>query len=175
MIQTSVKQYFKSLQLFHLSLMIGILIGTIVICLVAWNTTHPIVQLEQMSQPVLLSLGTGLALCFLFLSQKVFGVKTNQLNNSLKNLSEKSRAYRTYSIIRNALAEFPALVIMTFTYLLAEPILGLVNGMILVYFIRTFPSKAKMQKDLSLSWNEREILENPEALLMETRVNTESN
>lgn len=162
--QTS-KEYFTSLTVIHAALMTGpILFGLVAFYLNAsgqFTGDADNLEVFQIIVPIIVVGG--------FIGSSL--VSNSRLNviRQKADLRDKLGDYRATLVVKYALLEGPALFalvcyILTASYLF----LGLAGLMILALFIQR-PTKFKTANDLRLDRKDRELIENPEAVVAEVK------
>ncbi|MCB0505270.1 MAG: hypothetical protein KDC58_07175 [Cyclobacteriaceae bacterium] len=156
------KTYFLVLSAIHLALFTGQFLFGIVAYYM--NSTGDMTvgneELNQMFLVVIPLVAIGGIVGGIFLSK-------NQIGNirQKQNLREKLTAYQTVLIIKYALLEGPSFLAIAGYLLTGNTIFMAIAAVIILLFIMNRPSTAKTITELELNQTEREIVENPEALL----------
>lgn len=162
--QTS-KQYFKSLKLIHIALMIGQVSFASVAFLI--NSLEPIAMTELNDTFLILvavfTLGS-LAAGKLVAKNKLKAAKQKQ------TLSEKLDDYRVLIITKLALLELPVFfAIVSFILTSNLTFLGL-SGLVLIIFIIQAPTQDKLIDDLELTYAEKTLIEDPESNVVTIKI-----
>lgn len=87
----------------------------------------------------------------------VFRSKLNKLKE-IQSLEQKIVEYRAAQIIRWALLEGPSFFAIIAYILTGDILFAVVSIVIILFFIPTFPTVARFEQDLELTWEEKNLL-----------------
>ncbi len=165
--QTS-KEYFRSLTMVHLALLIGISFFTAIVYFLKYIGG---LNAEDGSDLMVFQyLVPGILACCIIASYIFQKNKVKQLKQK-SNLLEKLGDYRSAFIFKFALLEGPAFFAITVFLLTANDIYLIYILPIIVIFIIQRPTKDKIVMELELSKEERGLVDNPDAIVARVTVN----
>lgn len=117
-----------------------------------------------------LIIGAALFISSQFASRFIVGKRLEAIQKF--GLNNKMNQYRGVFILRMAMIEGPALFCLV-TYLVTGYIWLLVFGMaLLILFLTYYPSVNKVVNELELNTSERNLVQNPEAIIADTNLPT---
>lgn len=146
----------KALTVLHFSLFIGqIMFAAIAAYLIYSKTFAPVFTNDELI-PVITGGVIGLSVSLVMLAFAMFKKKVTNIRQNADGIAEKLTAYRATSLIRWALLELPALLIIICFLLTGNEVLLIVVGALLLLFFFTKPTAAKVAQDLGIS--EEEVL-----------------
>lgn len=98
-----------------------------------------------------------------------FAISKMQMKQILlkSNLFDKLNGYQVTNIIRYALLEMPGLFALIFYLLTTNNYFLILGGIIIALMVVQRPTNLKLIEELQLSSEERQIIENPEAVIMQ--------
>lgn len=161
------KQFFQTVNLtYYLQAFSLLLFSLVVVFLISQSKTDIPTSTEsqwQFAVPFVLIL--GLATAFFIFRQLVKRIVPNM------RLQEKMPKYASALIIRSALLELPGLFSALVAYLTLQTYY--VGGAVIIFiaFILLRPTSITMANDMNLTTKERELLENPDAVISEVNQN----
>ncbi|MGZ2371423.1 hypothetical protein ACXR6G_16710 [Ancylomarina sp. YFZ004] len=160
--QTS-KQYFKSLKVIHIALLLGQLAFATLAYII--NFITPISNgMEDLNDIFLILVSV---ITFGSIAAGIFITKSKLIAaNEKPNLSDKLNDYRALTIARLALLEGPVFFAIISFLLTGNLIFLGFAGLILIIFIIQAPGKDKLINDLELTYAEKSLIEDPAARVM---------
>ncbi len=151
--------YFKSLRIIHLALVVGIVFFTILSIFVQMNGLE---SLDNDSRLILLFVVPFISLAGIITSILLFKKRIANITSQL-DLKAKMDLYRSALIIRLALIEMPAFLTVVAYMLTGDYIfIGVVVVLIIVFLLYT-PTRTKFTKELELKISEIEAINNPQS------------
>lgn len=162
--QQSSKEYFKTLGIIHLSLIGGLLLfGMVSVFL---QTDSPSSDNNSSSIDVFMIFAPVIA--FLGITASYL-ISNNRLQSIKKHdsLSKKMNEYRSTQIVKYALLEGPALFSLVSYLLTGNCIYLILAAVLIVLLFMNRPTKFKAISDLTLNKDERDLIDNPEAMIAE--------
>jgi len=156
------KEYFKSLQIVHFALTLGVLFFTIIATLLMIMGFESVANKEM--NTTLLVVVPIFALAGIFASNFLFNTRLKQciLQTALK---DKLDSYRSALIIKFALIEGPSFL-SVIAYLLSGNVLFLgVIAILITILILQRPIKEKAIVELELDHATRQVIENPDGVI----------
>jgi divalent metal cation (Fe/Co/Zn/Cd) transporter len=155
------QQYFKVLTILHYALITGVLLFALIAF--ALQSLNMFGENEELRN-VFLYIVPLVALGGVIGGSMMYKKQVNEIKNK-NSLAEKLEAYRAIFIMRDALLEGPSLFAII-AYLLTGEILFLaLTGSLVAIFILVRPSKDKLAKDLELSSDEMNIINNDDDVI----------
>jgi hypothetical protein len=155
------RQYFRALTILHYALITGVvLFALIAFALQSLNVFGENEEIRNMFLYIvpLVALG-GVIGGGMIYKKQVNGIKNKT------GLTEKLEAYRGIFIMRDALLEGPA-IFAIIAYLLTGELLFLaLTGSLIAIFILVRPAKQKLIRDLEMSSDEMEIINDNETII----------
>jgi len=159
--QTS-KEYFNTLAIIHAALIIGQLLFACVAFYV--NSKGETADESELNDLLLLA---APILAFSGIIGSSFLTKTRlKLIKEKTSLKEKLSEYQTTLIISFALLEGPSIFSLVCYLLTANYIFLAIAGLIIVIFFVIKPTRQKTIKDLALNHQERDLIEDPKAIII---------
>jgi len=149
-----VKGYFKSLQIVHLALVLGIVFFALITIFLQLNGFG---DLGEDLNNIFFYTVIAFTIGGLFASNMVFKKKLGAINPK-NSLLEKGEKYREALIIKFALIEGPAFFSIVVYMLTGNSILLIIIAFLVVVFIINRPTKDKFVIDLGLNSEERKFL-----------------
>ena len=156
------KDYFKSLQIIHFALMMGILFFAI-IAFILVSQGFAVAGLEDID--IMLSFFVPVFLIIGLVSGNfLFKLKVIEAKGNL-SLLEKLNIYRGALIIKMALLEGPAFLSIIIFIITGKLMHLALTGILLIVFVLYRPSKEKLISDLELNQSQRQTLEDPDGII----------
>ena len=159
--QTS-KQYFKSMQIVHMALVLGVTSFTIIAFFLNYKGQFSsddgyITHIFHIVTPILFA-------CCIIASIMIhkLGLKKIKLKNTL---SDKLEAYRALFIKRFALLEAAAFFAIVVFMVTSNIIFMSYAAFIIILFVLFRPTKEKIIMELELEPKDRELVDNPDAIV----------
>jgi hypothetical protein len=147
-VQLTVKEFLKSISIIHMSLISGLLLFGLTAFLIKGKN-----QINEESRNDAFTYVVPLLAISVFLaSNLIFKQQPGKLSDK-NSLKEKIKGYQEAIIIRFASLEGPALFGTAAYIVNRTPLFLLVSGPITLYFMSLRPTKAKIEKDLNLSYD----------------------
>ena len=149
------KDFMKSLQLIHFSLLFIIVIFAAYVALNAGDQLFFSYQEDKMFlyMAILISFVGNLSSKYLY----------NKLLNQIPanaDLSQKAVKYTTAHIFRVAMLEFPALMCIIFVMESSNSFYFILVGILILMILAVYPTKQKFANEVPLSTKEKSMLEN---------------
>jgi hypothetical protein len=156
-------QYFRALQILFFALLAGQIGVTILLYVVHTPPTVDASWAQEVTTwlPLLLVLQAGLAF---FLSRKKLESARSQ-----PTVEGKLEGYRVASILKWALLEGGTLISVVLFFVLGNITFLYYAGMMIVLFATQFPSRQRLVNDLDISANEQMRLDDPNAMVAQSR------
>lgn len=155
-------EYFKSLKVVHLALVVGVVffaLTSILLQFAGFGTLGPDVdKILVLVVPIIALIGS-------YTSNFIFRKKLSEIKKK-SSLKEKMEEYRSAFIIRLALIEAPSFLTVV-AYLLTGNylFLGIVVALLIVFFIYS-PNQSKFIAELELTKSESDMINNPETVIV---------
>ncbi len=165
-IQQTSNEYFRSLYILHIALMVGLFV--FIMISVFLDAGGSLGNNEQKLNDIFMILAPLLALIGLITAQFVYRNRLIQLK-TLPDLKQKLTAYRGAFIVRTALIEAPGLFAVIAFLLTGNYIYIGIAGLIIAIFFVWIPSKERIATSLDLNTEERHLIENPNAIVAEIK------
>ncbi len=161
--QMTSKEFFNSLNILHLALIVGVLMFMIVAIYLNFSETKVVDGDDSFSftlQIVALTLTVSCLTLGSFITNK--RLKDAQ---KIESLTEKVGMYRGIMVLKYALIEGPALACTVF-YMITGDFIFLAFALIMLFlFVLNRPSKAKAISDLDLKGEERDRIYQDDAII----------
>ncbi len=162
------KEYFKSLTILHFALLIGqVLFGIVTFYINSTNT----VGFDYVIQNDIFLLVAPVLFIGGILSSTLIAKHQLKMNKAKTILKAKLGGYMSTLIIKLAILEGVSLCMLVFYYMTANLLFLLLSGLTIVLFIMNRPTKEKAINDLELNQKERALIEDPEAIVAEIKIN----
>lgn len=164
------KQYFRTLNIIYLALLAGQCLFLAGSYLLTDKGTPPLLppaalKLLRILLPVLIA-GAYL------LGRVLAGARLNKLKE-IPDLPTRLRGYQSLRLLHHALLEAPVLLGILLFYLGHDPLFLVFSGLGIVVFALTGrPSRQRLETALDLPYEERALLDDPDAALYETERTT---
>jgi hypothetical protein len=158
------KTYLRALQVSHVSMCISI-IGFSVFCLVAVHSGQ-FVSKPFLDENVALMIGGAASLFMFLVGQVVYKSRANAIPQQT-TLGAKTTVYRTAMIVRLALFNSAAIISIVLFLLNGYVLLLCFPALMMVLILLHFPNRAKMLDALQPTFQEMEMLDDPDAVINE--------
>lgn len=152
------KQYFKELRVLHKALLIGQVVISIILYILARNTAY-LAGIDTGDYLVLGMMLVG------FVSSSIVFKKLVEKAKETKDLKDKLGAYRTALIAKWAALEGPVLIGIIFFFMSSNLAFLLVAGVLMAFFSTTGSSIDKTIEDLSLNMDEQVLVRRPDEIV----------
>jgi hypothetical protein len=163
-VQQNPKEYFKTLKLLHIALIVGQILFALVV--VFMFSRGRILDNPQILINIIDYSLIGSIICFLPASYLYYKWKSDKLKTATE-LKFKMNGYRNILIVRYALLEIPSLVSIVAVMLTGNNYYLLCSGMIVLLMTILRPSKENAIMQLGLNYDEINLLEDPTAIISE--------
>lgn len=148
------KNFIKSLQIIHISLLIAVLSFAAYVAFTLKDSLY----LSYEEDKAFLFLAIIIAFVGNITSKFLFKKSIKQI--SLKTeFTQKAVKYSTAHIFRIAMLEFPALMCIIFTLYSNNMFYFILAGILVLMMLALFPTKGTFEKDIPLSTKEKSMLE----------------
>lgn len=162
--QQNFKQYFFILRILHLSMMAAV----VVLGLVAHFVLIPAPDfMPNENGPLFVNISAAYLAIAVAISYWLFGLRVQAAKQQI-GLSDKLNTYRTATIIRFALIEGAALLVVVFYLLTANLVLLGIAGIGLIVLALLHPNPVKLKMDLDLSPTELARLEDDTDMVVQS-------
>lgn len=165
-VQQNPKEYFKTLKLLHVALIVGQILFALV-AIFMFSNGGAVVNPPVFNQIIDYTL-LGTTICFIPASFLYYRWKLNKLK-AVADFKLKMNGFRNALIARYTLFEIPSLVSIVAVILTGNYIYLVCTGMIIALMVFLRPTKENVIKDLGLDYNEVTILEDPNTIISEFR------
>lgn len=165
-VQQHPKEYFRTLKLLHIALILGQILFAFVVVFVF--TKGGTMENPQSFINIIDYTLLAATVCFIPASFYFFRLKLEKLK-AATDLKMKMDGYRSALIVRYTLFEIPSLTSIVAVMLTSNYIYLVVTGMIIVLMLFLRPTKESSIKDLALDISEIAILDDPDAIISEFR------
>jgi len=159
--QQTTQQYFKALTVLHFALVTGLVVFSVIAYVVhsigTFGNDAALLTIFQYMVP-------ALAFMSIVAGRTLYKKKVDDIKN-MDNLATKLNAYRGAFILRDALLEGPAIFAIIAYLLCGNMVLLGVAVLLIVVFIIIRPTKDAVIKDLELSSDEMDILNDDDAVI----------
>jgi hypothetical protein len=163
-IQLTTKEYFRTLAILHIALILGqVLFAGVVVLLVKSGVSF--MNVDNLTG-IFLYLVPITGVCGLLGSILVYKNKVNRLKGS-GDLKTKMTGYRTAMILRYAIVEVPSFISIIAVMLTGNFMFFLFTGFVIMLMAYWRPSKETIISDLQLDYKEMTTLEDPKAIIAE--------
>lgn len=148
-------RYLRTLRILHLALCAGVVIfGAAVIAMKQSGSVQPVFRDEE---PVLLAVAGAVVMSATAASVLLFRRRLDAIR-SMATLDRKLAAYQTAQVIRWALAEGPAMLVIVLMLLTSSPLFIAFAALPLVYLFGSRPPASVEQAcgTMNISWEDRQ-------------------
>ena len=161
--QTS-KEYFRTAQiLFYVMAAATLFFCGIILALILSDNAS---RMDEEFNTIFMAVFAVFAIGGLAASNIVFKKKLQEIK-AIKELTLKMPFYRGALILRFALIESPAFFAIMLSFITGSLLFIALAGLIIAYFLTLKPTPARAIKELELSYNEQQLIENPAAIIAE--------
>lgn len=159
--QTS-KEYFRAAQILFFALIASMLFfsGITLVLILSGNISSADPELDNIFLVVVAVFVAGG-----FTASNMLFKKKLQEIKEMKTLLQKMPFYRGALILRYALIEGPAFLAITMSFVTGNLLFLAVAALIIAYFLTLKPTPARAIKELELSYNDQQLIENPKAII----------
>jgi len=140
----------KALSILHFSLLTGQAVFACIAYYVRYSGTMPTIDFGTNQQFIVIGIA-AFAAVMAILAFSLYKKKVTELRESAIPVPGKLTAYRAAALIRWAMLEAPVLLAIVIFMLTGNYILLIVAGAVLLLFITTRPTAAKVAAELSVS------------------------
>lgn len=158
--QFTSKEYIRKLKIIHFGLLIGLLLFAANVVFLnqdSKSTTDSGLETFRIVASVMAIVCVSASLTISRMQMKQILLKSN--------LFDKLAGYQVTNIIRYALLEMPGLFALVFYLLTASNFFLILAGIIIALMVFQRPTSLKLIEELQLSFAERQIIENPDAVI----------
>lgn len=161
------KSYFSQLRILSGAMLFFLIMVTAIIVIL--KQTEYITPSDGLGN-VLIYIMPFLALLGLIGSKFIFRYMIAMVNKKT-SLQQKLNGYSSANIVKLALIEGPTLASLVFYFVSGKYEFLIVAGLMIVVFSFNLPSKSKVLRDLKLSAEEQEIVDNPLSKIVSNEIN----